>query len=124
MRIEAVFGGILVLFVLAIAAYAIITGGNRRPVTIDPIGGGTTVATPVTASDRDGALCGCFSEGFNLAGSNVCVMSAQYRTGFEVCRTQLGEEGGCAFTAGWNARISSRPFEANCRSFLKKGATC
>lgn len=124
MRIEAIFGGILVLFVLVVAAYAIITGGKRGPITIDPVSGGTTVATPVTPSARDGALCSCFSEGFNLAGSNVGVMSAQYRTGFEVCRSQLGEEGGCAFTAGWNARISHRPFEANCRSFLKQGATC
>lgn len=124
MRIEAVFGGILVLFVLAVAAYAILTGGKRGPISIDPVDGGATVSAPSTPAALDAELCRCFSEGFNLAGSNVGVMSAQYRTGFEVCRTQLGESGGCAFTAGWNARISHRPFEANCRSFIKKGATC
>lgn len=123
MRIEAIFGGILVLFVLVLAAYAILTG-NRPPVVIDPIGGGTTAPAPVTASARDNAICGCFSEGYSLAGSNVGVMSAQYRTGVEVCRSQLGEDGGCAFTAGWNARLSARPFEANCRTYLKKGQLC
>ncbi|MEQ1932073.1 MAG: hypothetical protein ABL957_16290 [Parvularculaceae bacterium] len=123
MRIEAVFGGILALFVLGVAIYAIITGTRRSDGPINPGEGyETPVQTPIAGSTRDAALCGCFSEGFDLAASNVGVMSAQYRTGFEVCRTQLGEQGGCAFTAGWNARLSARPFESSCRTFLKRPA--
>jgi hypothetical protein len=123
MRIEAVFGGILALVVLGVAIYAIVTG-TKRPISIDPVPGYETPAPsgPLAGTERDTALCGCFTDGFELAGSNVGVMSAQYRTGFEVCRTQLGEDGGCAFTAGWNARLSAKPFEASCRAYLKRGS--
>ena len=73
-----------------------------------------------SASAGGESLCGCFDDGFRLAESNVGVMSAQYRTGFEYCRARLGEPGSCAFTAGWNAALSSRPFEATCRAAIRR----
>lgn len=116
MKIEAIFGGALALFVLAVAVYAIINGGR-----------GGTGAAPIfgpnpdkPVATRDEFLCSCFNDGFDLAGSNVGVMSAQYRTGFEYCRAQLGDDGGYAWTAGWNARVSARPFEASCRTYLRR----
>lgn len=122
MKIEAIFGGILALIVLGVAVYAIVTGANRN---VPPGANGgieTPVGTPISTSARDDLLCKCFGDGFDLAGSNVGVMSAQYRTGFELCRAQIGDDGGCAWTAGWNARLSSRPFEASCRTYLRRGA--
>lgn len=123
MRIEAVFGGILALFVIGVAIYAILSrgGGNQGPI---PPGSGYETPGPVSDSDIDRQVCSCFSQGFDLAGSDVGVMSAQYRTGVEVCRNQVGEKGGCAFTAGWNARMSSRPFEASCRAWLNRDEAC
>lgn len=120
MKIEAVFGGILALFVLAVAAYAIISV-NFRGASDDTYVGGS--ALPQTGASAEGSgLCQCFEEGFNLAGSNVGVMSSQYRTGFEQCRAVLGVDGGDAWTAGWNARLSSKPYEASCRSYLRRSA--
>jgi len=117
MRIEAIFGGLLALFVLGIAIYAV--GVNQ----VGPAGGHTSDVTygPSQLIVADNTECQCYNEAFKLAGSEVGVMSSQYRTGFEQCRAILGAHGGNAWTAGWNARLSSRPYEASCRSY-KRGA--
>lgn len=117
MKIEAIFGGILALFVIAVAAYAILTGPGRDRGD-DDYGRGPGGGSSASAGGE--SLCGCFDDGFRLAESNVGVMSAQYRTGFEYCRARLGEPGSCAFTAGWNAALSSRPFEATCRAAIRR----
>jgi hypothetical protein len=121
MKVEAIFGGILALFILGVAVFAIVSGSKRNDVVVNNGQYSTPTATPVAASTRNDLLCECFNEGFELAGSNVGVMSAQYRTGFEYCRAQLSDEGGCAWTAGWNARLSAKPFEASCRAYLRRG---
>lgn len=112
---EAIFGGALALFVILVAAYALMH--NRGTPAPAP---GDTPATPAeqAAAPPDPA-CQCFEDGFKLAGSDVGVMSAQYRTGFEQCRARLGAKGGDAWTAGWNARLSSKPWLASCRAWLK-----
>ena len=119
MKIEAIFGGLLVLIVLAVAGYVLISPNlpARTPKAPDaPPRPGLAMA------DRgDSPFCQCYNEGFKLAGSNVGVMSSQYRTGFEQCRAQLGTKGGDAWTAGWNARLSGRPYEASCRAYKRRG---
>ena len=90
MKIEAIFGGILALFVLAVAAYAIISVNFRG--SYDDADSNVVVLPQTSASESSG-LCQCFEEGFKLAGSNVGVMSSQYRTGFEQCRAVLGVAG-------------------------------
>jgi hypothetical protein len=119
MKIEAIFGGILALFVLAVAAYAIVSVNVRRPADDS---GNIVVLPTATASSEPSGICQCFNEGFKLAGSDVGVMSSQYRTGFEQCRAMLGVPGGDAWTAGWNARLSAKPYEASCRSYLRRAA--
>jgi hypothetical protein len=118
MKIEAIFGGALALFVLFVAVYALLSsrvpGDGSKP----PILGGDDKGIPVV--DADSGLCQCFNEGFKLAGSDVGVMSSQYRTGFEQCRAVLGVDGGDAWTAGWNSRVSAKPYEASCRSWMKR----
>jgi hypothetical protein len=121
MRIEAFFGGALALFVLVVAVLAILSNG-RRDRGPEDYGREPVIGQPAQ-SGRDDMICACFNDGFALAGQNVGVMSSQYRTGFEYCRAQLGEDGGCAWTAGWNAQLSSRPFDASCRTFLRR-PTC
>jgi hypothetical protein len=110
---EALFGGALALFVLLVAAWALWRPQEGPPpsdnVPLPPDPPGVTAPNP---------LCQCFDDGFDLAGSNVGVMSAQYRQGFQHCRAQLGVDGGEAFTAGWNARLSSKPYEASCERYL------
>lgn len=119
MKIEAIFGGALALFVLVVAVWALVSarvpGGGGTPTP--PIGGG---GSGVPVVEAEAGLCQCFNEGFKLAGSDVGVMSSQYRTGFEQCRAIMGVDGGAAWTAGWNARVSAKPYEATCRSWLKR----
>lgn len=123
MKIEAVFGGILALFVLGVAVYALVS------TQIGPPGGGDIISGPSTPGgdgldliSEEDSICQCFNEGFRLAGSNVGVMSSQYRTGFEQCRAILGVDGGDAWTAGWNARLSAKPYESSCRSYRRRSA--
>lgn len=114
MRAEAIFGGALALLVAGVAVYAL-TRGPGAPPSDQP---GTPPPADVVVVTPD-PLCQCFEDGYDLAGSDVGVMSAQYRTGFEQCRARLGNRGGEAWTAGWNARLSSQPWQANCRAWLK-----
>ncbi|NWG93556.1 MAG: hypothetical protein HXY21_13785 [Parvularculaceae bacterium] len=118
--IETVFAGILAIVVLGVALY-LLAGSNifgpRQPappeIVVGPTPGG-----PAVASAED-VLCQCYDQAFDLAGENVGVMSSQYRTGFESCRAVAGATGGEAWTAGWNARVSSKPFQASCRAWLR-----
>lgn len=127
-NIEAVFGGILALVVLGVAFYAITSNtfglpgvGSGSGGTVDPV---TTVSTtgtgPVlTARNGQDLVCECYDEAFDLAGK-VGVLSPEYRTGFEQCRARGGVDGGDAWTAGWNARLSAKPYEASCRSYKRR----
>jgi hypothetical protein len=120
MKIEAIFGGVLALFVLAVAAYAIITGSGRGNGPGSGVDTGSPSRPGSEASLGPERYCPCFDEGFKLARSNVSVMSTQYRTGFEYCRATHGDRGSCAFTAGWNSGLSARPFEATCLRALRR----
>lgn len=125
LKVEAIFGGLLAVVVLGVALYSIANtsfGGT--------IGGGpgdnngvTTVsstATPtLTATGGQDLICQCYDEAFDLAGK-VKVISPEYRTGFEQCRARGGVDGGDAWTAGWNARLSAKPYEASCRAYKRR----
>lgn len=121
--VEAIFGGILALLVLGAAVFMLAGGEWGRgggqtstgPVVIgQPTDGSTTIATGTDV------LCQCFNQAYDLAGESVDVMSSQYRTGFESCRAVGGPKGGDAWTAGWNARLSSRSFQASCSAWLRR----
>ena len=126
MRIEAIFGGILALFLLGVVVYTVATtefgsSGNNKPPSFPSSGSqATTVSTIGPSTNSTDGICQCYDNAFKLAGSNVGVTSSQYRTGFEQCRAVWDVEGGDAWTAGWNARLSSRPYEASCRSYKKR----
>ena len=124
MRIEAIFGGILAVLVLGVAVYALATtqfsGGKSSNGGNAGFGEVSTVSTLRPAATESEGVCSCYNEAFKLAGSDVSVTSAQYRTGFEQCRTLLGVEGGDAWTAGWNSRLSAKPYESSCRSYRKR----
>jgi hypothetical protein len=117
-RIEAVFGGILALVVLGAAVYLVVRG--FAPTTTPPPTIEAPAATTTALVSAEDVLCQCYDQAFALAGSDVGVMSSQYRTGFESCRAVGGPRGGEAWTAGWNARVSARPFAAGCRAWLRR----
>lgn len=127
MKIEAIFGGILALVVLVVAANLLFSfqlpgqgGGGSGTVSV---GSGGSAGTPITAAggSREQQICGCFDEAFRLAKSNVAVNSSQYVQGFEVCRARAEGVGGEAWTAGWNAALSAKPYTASCRAWMRSG---
>ncbi|MDZ7629416.1 MAG: hypothetical protein U5J99_13530 [Parvularculaceae bacterium] len=118
-NIEAVFGGILALVVLGAAIFMVAGNGfNGGPTPLPgpkpPYSGDDGQLVDIGAGD---VSCQCYDQGFALAGKNVDVLSSQYRTGFESCRAIGGAEAGDYWTAGWNARLSAKPFQASCRSY-------
>jgi len=122
--VEAIFGGILALIVLGAAIFMLAGGqwgGGTTPAPTGPVIGTPSPGGPSVPAAGNDVLCQCFDQAFDLAGENVDVMSSQYRTGFESCRAVAGARGGDAWTAGWNARVSSKPFQASCSAWLRRG---
>ena len=129
-KIEAIFGGVLALLVLGIAVYAVINtsfgaalgpAGDHRGGGVAAAPGGRASALSLTAVSGQDLICECYDDAFQLAGK-VDVLSPAYRTGFEQCRARAGVDGGEAWTAGWNSRLSARPYEASCRSYKRRKA--
>jgi len=116
-NIDVVFVAGLALLAIIAATVTLLSGKpgiDRRPVQMvasDDLAPGFAAA---------GDVCECYKKGFKLADQDDRVLSADYSTGFVLCRELHGENGGQAWTAGWNARMSARPFEASCRSYLKR----
>ena len=123
-NVEAIFGGVLALVVFMIAVYAVTntnftignnSGGGGSATTTSSSGSGPTL----TAASGQDLICECYDEAFALAGK-AKVLSPEYRTGFEQCRARGGVDGGDAWTAGWNARLSSKPYESSCRAYKRR----
>lgn len=120
-NIEAIFGGILALVVLGVAVYAIAnTTFGVAPPPATTVSANTPAPVLSAASGQD-LICECYDDAFDLAGK-VQVLSPEYRTGFEQCRARAGVDGGDAWTAGWNARLSAKPYEASCRAYKRRRA--
>lgn len=122
--VEAIFGGILALIVLGAVIFMLAGGtwsGGTTPAPTGPSIGTPSAGGPAVGATGNDVLCQCFNQAFDLAGQNVDVLSSQYRTGFESCRAVAGMRGGDAWTAGWNARVSSKPFQASCSAWLRRG---
>lgn len=116
-NIEAIFGGVLALVVLGAAIFMVAGNGwtprpNPTPNPTLPDASG-----PIVDAGGGNIFCQCYDQGFSLAGKDVGVLSSQYRTGFESCRALGGSQGGEYWTAGWNARLSAKPFQASCRAY-------
>ncbi len=122
LKIEALFGGILALVVLGVAIYAVAnTSFGPRGNSQGGVFTSSNVSNPVISASASGQdlICECYNDAFQMAGK-VKVLSPQYRTGFEQCRARAGVDGGDAWTAGWNARLSAKPYEASCRSYKRR----
>lgn len=115
MKIEMIFGGILALLVVVASAFFMLAG---------PGGSGKAAArsTPVDPIDAirfvDGSVvCPCYDAAFKIAGKNPNVMTSRYETGYSQCRALGDRAAADAWTAGWNAQLRKRPYEASCRRF-------
>ncbi|MEZ5894010.1 MAG: hypothetical protein R3C58_12820 [Parvularculaceae bacterium] len=127
-NIEAMFGGALALGVLGFAIYAMTNAEfgakadgaakGAKP-AVSQVSSGPDMTPVLTAEGGADLICECYDEAFGLAG-RVDVLSPEYRTGFQQCRARGGVDGGDAWTAGWNARLSAKPYEASCRAYKRR----
>jgi len=126
MKTEAIFGGILLVLVVGVALYAVASttlpggsrGGAKPPVEQVSVSDSRLTPKLSTATGQD-LICECYDAAFALSGK-VDVLSPEYRTGFQQCRARGGVDAGDAWTAGWNARLSGRPYEASCRAYKRR----
>ncbi|WP_411816933.1 hypothetical protein [Hyphococcus sp. DH-69] len=128
-NIEAMFGGVLALVVLGIAFYAMMnanlgSGGKLADaptsnVIVSKSASGSDMTPTLTANGGQDLVCECYDAAFALA-AKIDVLSPEYRTGFQQCRARGGVDAGDAWTAGWNARLSGRPYEASCKAYKRR----
>lgn len=127
MQIEALFGGVLALVVIGVAVLAVANtnlDGKTRTANIDsdpvPVSADVNLKTVAFGATSEADLvCECYDKAFSLA-TKTDVLAPEYRTGFEQCRARAGVDGGDAWTAGWQARLASRPYEASCKSYKRR----
>lgn len=127
MRGEAMFGGVLAIMVVLLAGFAVWsferdrigdfrpgynTGQSDRPYL-------TSIADDEAIIPGQGLtdasyICQCFDDAKVVSSEGVDAEPARYRTGLIQCRSIGGEDAAQAWTAGWNAALSSAPWERTC----------
>ena len=129
-KIEAYFLGGLAFIVFGVVLFAALNtkfgnsanAGNRPVITqTHSTKSGGYVQTAINNGQNADLICSCYNDGYELAGRNKDVQSTAYRTGFTQCRSLASVEGGNAWTAGWEARLSGRAFEASCKAYKRRG---
>lgn len=129
-RIEAIFGGVLVLAVVAALAFAVFQSGlpsfgksDVGLITED----GQADPSVFNGVYRDD-MCTCYESGYqygathgNLANSPVYSIddSIHYKAGFSACRTAVGTEGGRAWSEGWTNGEDQVRTQRRCNFYLK-----
>ncbi len=129
-KIEAYFLGGLALIVFGVVVFAAINtkfgnsaNAENRPIITQTQStkSGGYVQTAINNGQNPDVICSCYHDGYELAGSNSDVQSTAYRTGFTQCRSLGSIDGGKAWTAGWEARLSGHAFEASCKVYKRRG---
>lgn len=132
-RIEVIFGGILVLAVIAAGSLVLFQNGFHLPSIGAGQSGSAYARTPAADSSdptvftgvRETDLCTCYETGFvrgsESGGSESGdIESVAYRGGFSSCRAQLGADGGDAWTEGWINGADNRLSQRSCRLYMKR----
>ncbi|MEL6362165.1 MAG: hypothetical protein AAFR21_13890 [Pseudomonadota bacterium] len=129
MKIEAMFGGLLALAVVAVAVIAMFSlepsggsyGGSDRDFAgskFDKIEADLDKVLLAEQASFPDKTCQCFEAARNIAYEGVPANSSRYRTGYTQC-SALVADGGDAWTAGWNAAVGGKAARATCRQYLR-----
>ncbi len=126
-RIEAIFGGILVLAVVAAISFTALSNGalggfggkpGTRVIAGDIQGNLADADQSVFALDNDSALCGCYERGFAVSTNGYGLQSVEYQSGFSACRQSLGRQGGEAWSTGWTKGQEGKLSQRSCKFYL------
>ena len=130
-RIEAIFGGVLLLFVIGAMSFVFFerTGGvslgkdtGKEKTRVVAAAAEEEFEPAVFTGDYTEDMCSCFEQGFSWGGKNLSIQSVQYKSGYASCRTALGVDGGNAWTSGWALGEEGKITQRNCRLYLKRVA--
>lgn len=127
-RIEVIFGGILVLAVIAAGSLVLFQNGFQLPSIGASQPGSAYARTPAQDSAdptvftgvRETDLCTCYETGFARGSESGDIESVAYRGGFSSCRAELGADGGNAWTEGWINGADNRLTQRSCRLYMKR----
>ncbi len=126
-RIEAIFGGILLLAVVAAISFTALSNGafsgfggkpGTQVIAGDISGSLADMDQSVFDLDRDSALCGCYERGFAVSRSGYGLQSVEYQSGFSACRQSLGRQGGEAWSTGWSKGQEGKLSQRSCKFYL------
>jgi hypothetical protein len=136
-RVEAIFGGVLLLAVIAAASFALFSKGGLpgfgagnssivagkkspyTPVALNP-GAEAGVELAVFTGDRKQDVCTCYENGFAYGNQKLSVQSVEYKSGYSSCRTAAGPDGGHAWTEGWDKGQAGKLAQRSCKIYLKR----
>ncbi len=127
-KIEAIFGGILLLAVVAAISFTLLDKGGlpsfgKKPGTAIVNGRAATGLTPASQQanvtlDPDNAICGCYERAFEQAHAGNRLDSVAYKSGYSACRKAAGPAGGEAWTYGWSKGEEGKLTQRSCRFYL------
>lgn len=129
-KIEAIFGGVLLLFV--VGAISLVAFDRMGMPTMGQGAGArnvTRASTIVLNEDNEPSVfsgnfnqdvCTCYENGFSTGGQQLPIQSVQYKSGYSSCRSALGVAGGEAWTQGWALGQKGKLTQRSCKIYLKR----
>ena len=129
-KIEAIFGGVLLLAIVAAASFAVFQNGLP---TIGSPGAkllkddGAANPAVFTGAYRDD-MCTCYESGYQYGAEHGNKIdnpdysidnSVHYKAGFTACRTAVGFEGSTAWSDGWSKGEEGLRTQRRCNFYLK-----
>ena len=123
MKIEAIFGGVLALLVVAITAAFLLTktpgidSANAAPAVA--IAGHPLDILRTAGVSTDTKICECLKQGRSYGAQGLGPNSAEYATGYTMCRDLAGPAAADAWSVGFET-AGARPL--SCRRFLGSGS--
>ncbi len=129
-KIEAIFGGVLLLAIVAAASFAVFQNGlpsiGTSAATLLEADGEANPAV-FTGAYRDD-MCTCYESGYEYGAQHGNKLdradysidnSVHYKAGFTACRTAVGFEGSTAWSEGWRKGEDGVRTQRRCNFYLK-----
>ncbi|MCI5044517.1 MAG: hypothetical protein MRY72_07440 [Aquisalinus sp.] len=128
-KIEAIFGGVLLLAIVAAASFAVFQNGLPSIGTpaVALLEDGEANPAVFTGAYRDD-MCTCYESGYQYGSEHGNSLgnpdysidnSVHYKAGFTACRTAVGFEGSSAWSEGWRKGEEGIRTQRRCNFYLK-----
>ncbi len=130
-KIEAIFGGVLLLAVVAAASFAMFQSGIPSLGSADSrlVSRDGEANLGIFTGDYGDDMCTCYESGYQDGSEYGNVKadvlysiddSIHYKAGYSACRSAVGMQGGTAWTEGWASGEASLRTQRKCAFYLKR----